>query len=82
MVHGNDEGDPSFEIVLPDGSICSDHGIPDVAIAGFTQTRDHGLAEVDGVIYRCAGKDYITEAAVSKCDQVRKDAALLVFHLF
>ncbi len=54
---GNKTGDPSLEVVLPNGNICpkAAHGIPDFDADKKTPYYA-GIAEARGVIYLCGGK--------------------------
>ncbi len=54
---GNQYGDREIQVILPTGKICghADHGVPDFEYEGQKMTSGSGLAEVDGVIYKCGG---------------------------
>ncbi len=57
MVQGNRDsgGDPSINIILPNGKVCppNDHGIPDFDLD--IPTYAHGLVEHRGVVYKVGG---------------------------
>ncbi len=57
MILGNLYGDREVQIILPNGRTCgrADHGVPDFEYEGLKMTSASGLAEVDGVIYKCGG---------------------------
>ena len=54
---GNQYGDREIQVILPTGKICghADHGVPDFEFEGQKMTSASGLAEIDGVIYKCGG---------------------------
>ncbi len=57
LVQGNSFGyERDFSVLMSNGRVCTDHGIPPFSFQDRPQPHFHGIIEAHGIIYKLGGK--------------------------